>query len=139
MDSRLVYLLLNTAAFTIIFANADSPLCRKLERRNMHVFCYQSSVYDRCRDTCFERLLDAKYVSAGCPWGNSANVYTTYLDKFCKKKITSEKCGSYCRNPKMATIRLGWQCCKTCVDVCGKMPSRDTNFKRRYPNVYPQK
>ncbi|XP_061183218.1 uncharacterized protein LOC133191484 [Saccostrea echinata] len=139
MSTSLAFFYLLAAHITIS-VKADAPFCSRLHHVSyFYAYCYQESIYTRCKNTCGELLLDKKYVLAGCPWGNNANILSQSLDQRCREKITSSNCFEYCVSPLMDKIKIGWECCKDCVRVCGKMPPRDINFQQRYPTVYPKK
>jgi hypothetical protein len=70
-----------------------------------------------------------------CPWGNYDNMLRGNLDSGCEDDIKNN-CNKYCTNPSQSDIAKGRNCCKACVDLCGKAPSRDENFKDKFEGVY---
>ncbi|XP_078334918.1 uncharacterized protein LOC144625951 [Crassostrea virginica] len=124
--------------FVHIASSADDPLCRKLNSSN-RLYCYQISVYSRCKETCKNLVLpndgDKLYKDNLCPWGNYANTLNSKLDTDCSKQITGN-CDKYCRNPSPSHISTGRNCCRACVDACKTAPQRDSNFKAEFPDIY---
>ncbi|XP_048730544.2 uncharacterized protein LOC125647771 [Ostrea edulis] len=136
MDYRLGILLVASAFIT---AAADSKGCAILNEKS-RMYCYQARVYTACKTSCSEKLLlkdegGKSYKDNLCPWGNYANVYNTAFDSYCQQKIAGN-CPKYCTNPSQSDITWGRQCCKACVDMCAKAPSRDNTFQKEYPGVY---
>ncbi|XP_061182928.1 uncharacterized protein LOC133191207 [Saccostrea echinata] len=139
MKSCLLCLL--AVGWFVHYTTADLPKCRGLKSANHNrAYCYEVATYMDCTETCTELLLADQYVTADCPWGNYAHVITAAMDNHCQGIITLDKCEMFCsKTPTAATNRVvGWNCCKSCVEVCGRVPSRDVNFEDRYPGLYPR-
>ncbi|XP_062573213.1 uncharacterized protein LOC134235118 [Saccostrea cucullata] len=125
----------------LYYTEADLPYCRRLNNApHMRAYCYEVTTYVDCKDNCTSLILQDQYVTADCPWGNYGHFITNTLDNHCQGEITADKCDLFCSNtPTNASDRVvGWTCCKSCVEICGRVPARDINFEDRYPGLYPR-